>query len=365
MPSSSGICQSSSARSGRSCFDRSRPRPCRTRLRRRRRHRQTIGAARPGTTRAGRSSSATTTRRRALTKRPGASRSSAAFAVTGSRISTAVPSPERFGSRATPPCRTGIPAAARRSEGRRPRVAPRCERLSGRPRAGVFDRNGQLTLIVRRPLDSGPNRDVATDLLVRDPMLHGVFDERLKQQRRKPDIAELAGTSIVTRRRCSNRARSMSRYDSTIAKLASERREFAFRAEDAPQQCRQTQQCLQGARRRSLNQIPDRGQRVEQEVWIDLGAKRAELGFRRELADFLFAKFAVIPLVRDPNRVDPARHRHRDGFQRGDIVRQQASASTAVGRWRSRYRGCSVVASVTTVVTWPGNGSPPADWITA
>ena len=72
--------------------------------------------------------------------------------------------------------------------------------------------------------------------------------------------------------------------------LAAERGEFAFGSEDAAQQRRQPQQRLQRARRRRLDQVADRRQRIEQEVRIDLGAERAQLGFGRQLADFLLAE---------------------------------------------------------------------------
>ena len=73
--------------------------------------------------------------------------------------------------------------------------------------------------------------------------------------------------------------------------LASERREFAFGSEHAAQQGRQPHQRLQRARRRRLDQIANRRQRIEQKVRIDLRAERAQLGFCGQLADFLFAKF--------------------------------------------------------------------------
>ena len=109
--------------------------------------------------------------------------------------------------------------------------------------------------------------------------------------------------------------------------FASERREFAFGSEHAPQQGRQTHQRLQRARRRRLDQVSDRRERIEQEMRIELRAERAQLGLRRQLADFLLAKSAIVPLGRDPDGVDATRHDHGDRFQRGEVVRQEPTAS--------------------------------------
>ena len=62
--------------------------------------------------------------------------------------------------------------------------------------------------------------------------------------------------------------------------LAAERGELAVRAQHAAQQRGQPHQRLHGARRRRLDQVADGGQRVEQEVRIDLRAQRRELGLR-------------------------------------------------------------------------------------
>ena len=123
-------------------------------------------------------------------------------------------------------------------------------------------------------------------------------------------LRSVGGTSMRTRSRSSNRARSMSRYDSIDVELAAERRELAFRAQHAAQQRRQPQQRLERPRRRRLNQVADRRQRVEQEVRVDLRAQRAQLGFGRQLADLLLAQLALVALARDPDGVDAPRDDH-------------------------------------------------------
>src|SRR5579864_1686679 len=64
------------------------------------------------------------------------------------------------------------------------------EPFGRRSGAGVFDRDGELTLMVSHALSSGTNHDVATGLLVGDPVLDCVFDERLEHERREADAPE-------------------------------------------------------------------------------------------------------------------------------------------------------------------------------
>ena len=54
--------------------------------------------------------------------------------------------------------------------------------------------------------------------------------------------------------------------------------------------------------------------------------KRAQFRFCCQLADFLFANFAVVSFVRDADRVDPTCDEHGDGFQRRHVVGQQPAA---------------------------------------
>ena len=72
---------------------------------------------------------------------------------------------------------------------------------------------------------------------------------------------------------------------------------------------------------------------------IDLRAKRLQLRFRRQLADFLFADFAIESLAGDSNRVDTSRDGNGDGLERRDIVGQKSPAAREVidvdaERWR-------------------------------
>ena len=185
--------------------------------------------------------------------------------------------------------------ASRRSTFRRPTPAARPARSRRSPsrRAGVV--HDERRARARSPdiASSSVARTVTSPagLLRRDAVLDRVLDERLQHERRHADASRSrGGTSMRTRSRCSNRARSMSRYDSIDLELAAERREFAFGSQHAAQQRRQPHQRLERARRRRLNQVADRRQRVEEKVRIDLRAQRPQLGFGRELADLLLAE---------------------------------------------------------------------------
>ena len=94
---------------------------------------------------------------------------------------------------------------------------------------------------------------------------------------------------------------------------------------------RQPQQRLQRAGRRRLDQVADGRERIEQEVRIDLGAQRAQLCFGGELADFLLADFAMVPLARDPDRVDATR----------DTTAIASSVATIVGQERRPPLNCA------------------------
>ena len=122
-------------------------------------------------------------------------------------------------------------------------------------------------------------------------------------------------------------------------------------------QRRQSQQRLQRARRCRLNQIADRGQRVEQEMGIDLRPQRSKLGFARELC-------------RSPARASRARTvRSSSGWRRYAAPPATAMASSvARSSERNRrppvsaeiviaYRGGSVVGTMTTAATGVGEYS--------
>ena len=92
------------------------------------------------------------------------------------------------------------------------------------------------------------------------------------------------------------------------------------------------------AGRRRLNQVADGRQRVEQEVRVDLRPQRAQLRFCCQLADFLFANFAVVPFVGDADRVDPTCDEHGNGFQRRHVVGQQPAACTQLADRENKPR---------------------------
>ena len=110
--------------------------------------------------------------------------------------------------------------------------------------------------------------------------------------------------------------------------LAAERRELAFRSQHAAQERGQPHQRRERARRRGLDQVADGGERVEQEVRVDLGAQRPQLGLAGQLADFLLAQLARVALVRD-SRIASMRRPTSDGdrVERGVIVRQQPASA--------------------------------------
>ncbi len=122
-----------------------------------------------------------------------------------------------------------------------------------------------------RPSMLARMRDLAAPLLARDAMLDGVLDERLQHERRETNVAQP--------RRHGNRhpeplfeAGALDvevRLDQL--EFPPERRDLALRAQHGPEQAGQPQEGLERPGRRGLNEIADRGERVEQEVRVDLG----------------------------------------------------------------------------------------------
>ena len=102
--------------------------------------------------------------------------------------------------------------------------------------------------------------------------------------------------------------------------LPPERRVLAFGAQDPAQQRCQSHQGVKRSRRCGLDEMADGGQRVEKKVRIDLRAQRPKLRFRGEPAHFLFANLAVVPFLRDPDRVNSSRDDHRHGLEHDQIV---------------------------------------------
>src|SRR5689334_4492569 len=129
------------------------------------------------------------------------------------------------------------------------------ERLARRSRAGVLNDQGQMSLSVTSSFDPRANHHLAAALLVADPVLHRVLDERLEQQRWQANVAQPRGD-------VDGDAESMfeaSALDIEIrldeVELAAERRELAFRSENAAKQRREAEQRVERSGRCRLNQI--------------------------------------------------------------------------------------------------------------
>ncbi len=97
---------------------------------------------------------------------------------------------------------------------------------------------------------------------------------------------------------------------------------------NSPSPCRRTprssavncSKVFHRAVRRSLNQVADGCQGIEEEMRIDLSAEGAELGFRRQFVHLLLVEVAHAAFVNDAHRINPPRDHHRDGFQQSEII---------------------------------------------
>ena len=151
-------------------------------------------------------------------------------------------------------------------------------------------------------------------------MFHGILDDRLEDERRNANRRQ-AGRHFDLDPQPLLEARAL---DVEIGlddfELASERGEFSFRSQHGPQQRGEPHQRVERARRRGLDQVADRGQRVEQEMRIDLRAQRPELRFGRELADLLLADLALVALVGDADAVDAPGGDHGDRLEGREII---------------------------------------------
>ena len=117
---------------------------------------------------------------------------------------SAGPAPNREGSR-----RSGTAEAVADAPETHPRAGECALGLKTNPR--ILNDHAQAGSV-----DACHDWDVASVLGRRDPMLDGVLDQRLEQGRHE-HVSASSATSIVTRSRSSNRARSISRYAFTKA----------------------------------------------------------------------------------------------------------------------------------------------------
>ena len=313
MPSSSGICRSSSARSGRSRSIAATASLPDAASRHDRRRRRTSAAAPTRNDRAGRSSSAMTTRRRAFTTRSASARARRGGSVLGRQADL----DGRAGARRALDRQRGRGAvlagepALDVAQADAARAAARCSVRAADAGAGVVDDE-------RRARASSPASSSRAVTVTSPPRRCGAMPcltafstsgcSRSGGTRR---LRSAAGTSMRTRRRCSNRARSMSRYDS----ISSSSRPSVVNSPSERSTLRSSAvsriSVVERAGRRGLNQVADRRQRVEQEMRIDLRAQRPQLGLGGQLADLLLAQLARVALVREADRVDAAADERR------------------------------------------------------
>jgi hypothetical protein len=201
------------------------------------------------------------------------------------------------------------------------------QRDVGRTRAGVANGDGDATFLAGRFVQGRPHDHVAAQACRCDAMLHRVFHEGLNDQRRHANLPQ-AGGHVDGDPQPMLEAFALDvqiRFDEI--ELASERRELALRSQHRAQQRRQAHERLERPRRRCLNEVADGGQRIEQEMRIDLSPERSQLGFTRELADLLLPNFALIAFAGQTDRVDAAGHGDRDGVKRRHIVGQETAAA--------------------------------------
>ena len=167
--------------------------------------------------------------------------------------------------------------------------------------------------------------------LARQPVLDAVFDQRLQDHARHEDVERVAGRSAFCTRSCGpKRITSMSRYSSIGVELLAQRDELLL-ARAAAGGAAPTAAGSTIARRLGLraDQRRDRGQRVEQEVRVDLARERRDLGRQQQL-------LLLLQPVLDA-RVVPDLDRRRHAEHRGDVAR----ARTATPRARRGRTGGS------------------------
>jgi hypothetical protein len=205
------------------------------------------------------------------------------------------------------------------------------ERLGADSGAAIVDCETQVSAVAGAArFNACADCDMSADLARSDAVLHGIFHERLQDERRHTHGAQ-------TKRHVNRHAQAVFKprpLDVEIrlddVNFSPQGRKLALRCEHASQQGREAQQRIERSRRGRLNQVTNGRQRVEEEVWIDLCAERFQLRFSRKLADFLFADLAIEPLAGDSNGVDSPRHSYGDGLERRDIVGQKPPAAREV-----------------------------------
>ena len=165
----------------------------------------------------------------------------------------------------------------------------------------------------------------------RDAVLDGVLHQRLDQQRgRMSAECRAAGMSIVTDRRSSNRACSISRYAITSAarrRGSTSRHPSGGRGAAAPSSRNSVVRARSGA---ASDEMTDRRQRVEQKVRVDLRPQRPELRFGRQSPDVLFAKGLLMAFLLDADGVHAAREQLGHRLQHRDVVGQQPPAAAQI-----------------------------------
>jgi hypothetical protein len=147
-------------------------------------------------------------------------------------------------------------------------------------------------------------------------VLDRVLDERLQQQRRQRDVARVR-RDVDRHAQPLLEARLLDvEVRGNQIDLVAQRRELRRRSpQDAAEHARQLHQRVERARRRVLDQIADRRERVEEKVRMELRAQRAQLRLGCEPLHLLFTQVAFDALACDTQPVDAARRRPSHPFE--------------------------------------------------
>src|SRR4051812_18339240 len=100
------------------------------------------------------------------------------------------------------------------------------------------------------------------------------------------------------------------------------------RAKHGAQQFSQPIERAERTFRRGLNEVTNGGERIEQEVRIQLRPERAELGFGGKAQDLLLSGLALVTLTRDADRVDAACCGRAHVIEQGDVIREETPAGS-------------------------------------
>src|SRR5204863_1934040 len=148
------------------------------------------------------------------------------------------------------------------------------ERLACDPTPVVADRHAQAPAA-----DAGP--DDETKRPVGLPVLDGVLDERLDEERRQLHLARL-GCCVDLDLELRAEARLLEReVTADVLELFGERRELARARERPATVVREGEHELSRPVGVRADEARDRVQAVEEEVWLDLGLERLQLRGRR------------------------------------------------------------------------------------